>query len=1003
MTLQPSLLALWALLPYYCSSMDIVNTNDSTVMAAAVFGNSPGVNIISSYYGGADDASGTFTNGPFGIGSGVILTTGNVTNALPGNASPYGYNGVHGNGSFCAPGFQGLDAAQLFITIELQPGYNGLVIEMIMASIDPKYGDSVGVFVDGVDYAKDENGTLINSNSNYLKSPLAIVPPASDTSYTHSSPPLLFGIPISSGQHNLTLSTCDNAVWGFDTALMVNAQACVNCNQPIEFDYVTTSTTITSTFETTYTTTIQPSHTFSGTVEFTIVVTPTSSTTTSADSTTLTSSTASSTTPACTQLGGTYTEPSNSIFQVTCGSIMGGTRITSKLSISFEQCMDLCANTATCIVKQYLGHGSFGTANLVNIFSFFNFFNHFSLFNSFIIFRLFNRFIIFNFFNLNIIYYLSTAIFSFYNSIFNKYNTYNLYSLFYIIRAHIVRIYIRILARIHIGIYIPVFTRASIQTSTIETSTSIATSGVETSAAVTSISIESSTSKTPITATTAIVVKSTTTGSNLSSTSSSTTQAVAETDSTATSTNEQTLPSTSVQSSEPSNSSSLTTSITSSTPSVTARNIPIFQGYKFAACLRSPEGFPTFTEVATQLNMTTETCIKLAAGSKYIGIYEDLLLLLLLLLFFFYKDYDSADFHINIKVQSYQYKSNNLSPGLLVFLLLRLLLFNDIRNTDSYLKIQDVTYTKAGPAETITIVTYVTINPSNANLITTWIPVTLLYTPCGCDHQTYPLVDMTTIVSSCYACGYLGEEIVTLVVPVAACEDDRRSYGHTVDPVDQFSSAWIKDHHIYTSNDAYVDYHPQPTQGQRNNDRPDDENGPSYIEAGTRGSNSEAQNGQPVNPLPTQGQQGSQPDNKNDQPSVAIQESPESNNKNGPIVLASRSSNKLSPSQLSPFPQGQQISLEVLTTKIDVVPAPRPGIPTGPSQPSPIHKNQQVVLTTFAAEAEINKEIKASKSTQSLEPGEASSITSVASEAHRHQAMFWVMMAMIVGMVFLFE
>ncbi|EWZ31177.1 hypothetical protein FOWG_16102 [Fusarium oxysporum f. sp. lycopersici MN25] len=60
-------------------------------------------------------------------------------------------------------------------------------------------------------------------------------------------------------------------------------------------------------------------------------------------------------------------------------------------------------------------------------------------------------------------------------------------------------------------------------------------------------------------------------------------------------------------------------------------------------------------------------------------------------------------------------------------------------------------YTKVIPTETVTTVTYVTVCSTNpASLTTTYVPVTITYEPCGCDHQTYPPVEMTTITLDLY-------------------------------------------------------------------------------------------------------------------------------------------------------------------------------------------------------------------------------------------------------------
>ncbi|CZR49350.1 uncharacterized protein FPRO_08909 [Fusarium proliferatum ET1] len=583
--------------------------------------------------------------------------------------------------------------------------------------------------------------------------------------------------------------------------------------------------------------------------------------------------------------------------------------------------------------------------------------------------------------------------------------------------------------------------------------------------------------------------------------SSSTSQTTAETESTEISTQQQTSPATSVSTPESSTSPSLTTSTTSSTPSASPRNIQVLDGYDFVACLRSDEGFPTFTEVASQANMTTEICVDLSAGSIYVGVYEEtcykadsldgseiveddrcglrcpgdptlfcggttggsgglrfflflrfqfffLLLLLFSPLFGGFTGLRKTGFFINIRV--------NCSDKLHA---ISLLFFNILSSDFSIINwpirtihvTKGVTYTEIVIAETVTTVTYVTIDPSQPEvLISTCIPVTLQYTPCNCDHQEYPPVDMTTIISSCDACGYQGQNVVTMVVPVAACETGSGTYNPSGLIEDE---AWnhrypdqIEGHQIYTGNDADAKSQSQPTQGEQNGQGPDYENG-SDIEAATEGSGGEAENKQPVppqstqgrgngkepdykngplstkaasqgpeekerqgktaNPLPTQDQQNTdRPGDEKDQSSFAVQTSAEDNTKNGPIVSASQPSSALNPSKSLP-PQDQQFSSDSFPIETSVVPAPAPDTSTSPSQLVTVHGHHPAVSTTFATEVGVTKEAEAPDSTYSFSPlgsGESSSIPSLipSSKACRNQVMYWSVMVVMVGVVLVF-
>ncbi|RBA17601.1 hypothetical protein FPRO05_11316 [Fusarium proliferatum] len=598
--------------------------------------------------------------------------------------------------------------------------------------------------------------------------------------------------------------------------------------------------------------------------------------------------------------------------------------------------------------------------------------------------------------------------------------------------------------------------------------------------------------------------------------SSSTSQTTAETESTEISTQQQTSPATSVSAPESSTSPSLTTSTTSSTPSASPRNIQVLDGYDFVACLRSDEGFPTFTEVASQANMTTEICVDLSAGSIYVGVYEEQVLqqsrvIKLTPIRTCYKA-DSIDGSEIVEDERCGLRcpgdptlfcggTTGGAGGLRFFLFLRfqffflllLLLFSPLfggftglRKTVSSSSIsspatsasstvpesgsisstpfptqpgpirtihvtKDVTYTEIVIAETVTTVTYVTINPSQPEvLISTCIPVTLQYTPCNCDHQEYPPVDMTTIISSCDACGYQGQDVVTMVVPVAACETGSGTYN----PSGLIEGeAWnhrypdqIEGHQIYTGNDADAKSQSQPTQGEQNGQGPDYENG-SDIEAATEGSGGEAENKQPVppqstqgkgngkgpdykngplstqaasqgpeekerqgktaNPLPTQDQHNTdRPGDEKDQSSFAVQTSAEDNTKNGPIVSASQPSSALNPSKSLP-PQDQQFTSDSFPIETSVVPAPAPDTSTSSSQLVTVHGHHPAVSTTFATEVDVTKEAEAPDSTYSFSPlgsGESSSIPSLipSSKACRNQVMYWSVMVVMAGVVLVF-
>ncbi|KAK2933302.1 hypothetical protein FoTM2_007763 [Fusarium oxysporum f. sp. vasinfectum] len=129
-------------------------------------------------------------------------------------------------------------------------------------------------------------------------------------------------------------------------------------------------------------------------------------------------------------------------------------------------------------------------------------------------------------------------------------------------------------------------------------------------------------------------------------------------------------------------------------------------------------------------------------------------------------------------------------------------------------------------------------------------------------------------------------------------------------------------------------------------------------------------NKQPSVPESTQGSQANYPDNKNSQPSVPGQGSPEPNNR-------------------EPQPTGGH-------TTQTAMPAYHTGTLVNPPLSSPIHQGQQGISTTFTTEASVTEKIQAPKSTHSLsssEAGDALSTPVSISGANRHRCMALTLVA----------
>ncbi|RSL98684.1 hypothetical protein CDV31_012469, partial [Fusarium ambrosium] len=275
------ILTLWAALVHQCLGFSVTQSSDATTLANAIFGT--GITILQASFSGAAISSGTFTDGPFGIGTGAILTSGAAVGALPGG-DHYVNNGAAGSDTWCGPNT--FNAAILTVDILVQPGFSGVEFEYIVASEEEggqvnsaSSPDPIGIFVGGTQYAVDQNGDRMTATSGWLAFPYVIVPPNSVTSYPGSSPPFLQAV-VGAGAQTVVIAICDFSDTEWDSGLLIKANGCDDCNTDFRLAYVTTTVTTTTTGTST--------QTASGTVSGTIFVSVLAATTTSEEPTTTT-------------------------------------------------------------------------------------------------------------------------------------------------------------------------------------------------------------------------------------------------------------------------------------------------------------------------------------------------------------------------------------------------------------------------------------------------------------------------------------------------------------------------------------------------------------------------------------------------------------------------------------------------------------------------------------------------------------------------------------------
>ncbi|KAF5239996.1 hypothetical protein FAUST_4580 [Fusarium austroamericanum] len=292
-------LAAFLALPFLCNGFTVTVDRDTTgkSVAQAIF-NGPGLTLVNWELRAPADSLGTFTDGPFGIGNGGILTTGQASGAMPGGDGNVD-NGGDGLADFC--GANSRNAAIVYAGVIPGAGYNGIRIEFIFATNEPDGGNPDNIAIFNFDNNPPQiakfNGQEINAQSSIAKDPNTIFPPDSLTGYSRSTPPLVLTVPVVPElQADIYIAICDKGNSGDDSALLIKGYGCTDCASApngAEINYVKQTTTL-GRGEQPYTQTISASGTESGT--FIYFVAPETTTTTMAAETTTADTTTTTTT-----------------------------------------------------------------------------------------------------------------------------------------------------------------------------------------------------------------------------------------------------------------------------------------------------------------------------------------------------------------------------------------------------------------------------------------------------------------------------------------------------------------------------------------------------------------------------------------------------------------------------------------------------------------------------------------------------------------------------------
>ncbi|KAJ4170439.1 hypothetical protein NW754_006577 [Fusarium falciforme] len=211
----------------------IVTNADGNTLGNAMMPGS-GITLLSGSYTGASVASGTFSDGPFGISSGTILTSGRADGAtVPGSDNDNAQPGYMGGNTF--------DAAVLSLDISISPPFTGFELEFAFASND--YGGNNDAL--RVDVASNSLTTIFDLVNPFMDPPYSITPPNSLTKYDKSSPPVLIGFATGSGIVNVKIAVYDLNDGFEDSAALIRMRGCVNCPAGPEINYETKTVTVT--------------------------------------------------------------------------------------------------------------------------------------------------------------------------------------------------------------------------------------------------------------------------------------------------------------------------------------------------------------------------------------------------------------------------------------------------------------------------------------------------------------------------------------------------------------------------------------------------------------------------------------------------------------------------------------------------------------------------------------------------------------------------------------
>lgn len=195
--------------------ISIITDSDVNHLLSALLVPNTGITVTSISFNGASSAAGLYHSGPMGIDDGIILASGDVTNALPPDNSGSTTTDFSLPGcSFCnfiIPGYVSYDAAILEITFDVNPACSTLSFDFIFGSeeypewVGSSFNDVFGAYLNGEQIAFDQDGNSITINGPFFSGGYVQLPPGNGLEYDGSTAKLKTIKALIPGSTNNTL------------------------------------------------------------------------------------------------------------------------------------------------------------------------------------------------------------------------------------------------------------------------------------------------------------------------------------------------------------------------------------------------------------------------------------------------------------------------------------------------------------------------------------------------------------------------------------------------------------------------------------------------------------------------------------------------------------------------------------------------------------------------------------------------------------------------------